>query len=102
MALEAVGSNPIIHPIKSRVSFWALCFFSLMGFEGEAVVNDSPVDCQSRGRPSAQFARESNPIIHPIKNDRFYPVVFLSKPQAWYIIAEGVYHHAIACIFSAA
>ena len=26
-----------------------------------AVVNDSPVDCQSRGRPSAQFARERVP-----------------------------------------
>ena len=29
-----------------------------IGLEGEAVVNDSPVDCQSRGRPSAQFARD--------------------------------------------
>ena len=28
------------------------------GLEGEAGVNDSPADCQSRGRPSAQFARE--------------------------------------------
>ena len=37
------------------------------GLEGEAVVNDSPVDCQSRGRPSAQFARESNPIISTIE-----------------------------------
>ena len=31
------------------------------GLEGEAVVNDSPVDCQSRGRPSAQFARDRVP-----------------------------------------
>ena len=36
--------------------------------EGETVVNDSLNGCQSRGRPSAQFARESSPeqtALHP-------------------------------------
>ena len=31
-----------------------------------AVVNDSPVDCQSRGRPSAQFTRERVPGGAPL------------------------------------
>ena len=32
-----------------------------MGFEGEAVQSGLPVDVRDRGRPSAQFARESSP-----------------------------------------
>ena len=38
-------------------------FLGLRGLEGEAVQSELPVDVRDRGRPSAQFARESNPII---------------------------------------
>jgi hypothetical protein len=31
------------------------------GLEGEAVQSELPVDVRDRGRPSAQFARESSP-----------------------------------------
>ena len=37
--------------------------FFVTGFEGEAVQSGLPVDVRDRGRPSAQFARESNPVI---------------------------------------
>jgi len=33
------------------------------GFEGETVQSGLPVDVRDRGRPSAQFARESNPFF---------------------------------------
>ena len=40
-------------------------------------MNDSPVDCQSRGRPSAQFARESSPVVtvfsHGYRRGRPHP-----------------------------
>ena len=38
-------------------------FFALLnkGLEGETVQSGLPVDVRDRGRPSAQFARESSP-----------------------------------------
>ena len=39
-----------------------LFFVQVKGLEGEAVQRNSPVDCSDRGRPSAQFARESSPL----------------------------------------
>ena len=56
-----MGSNPIISTkvTKEGESFVTSC----AGFEGEAGQSELPVDVRDRGRPSAQFARESNPII---------------------------------------
>ena len=59
-----MGSNPVTCTKRNDRVLEALsfCFIRVVGFEGEAEVNDSLNGCQSRGRPSAQFARESNPV----------------------------------------
>ena len=66
-----VGSSPSA-PAKERgigrVS--GLFLFLLLwvgGLEGETVQSGLPVDVRDRGRPSAQFARESSPSA-PAKN----------------------------------
>ena len=42
---------------KSGVPIGVCRFYNKTGFEGEVVVNDSPVDCQSHGKPSPQAGR---------------------------------------------
>ena len=45
-----------------------VCFiFALQGLEGETGQSGLPVDVRDRGRPSAQFARESSPWRCTIK-----------------------------------
>ena len=60
-----VGSNPVIRTKRNDRVLEALsfCFIRVVGFEGESVQSELPVDVRDRGRPSAQFARESNPVI---------------------------------------
>ena len=57
-------SNPLCSTNKAALSCEgaALLVERIKGARRGAVVNDSPVDCQSRGRPSAVEARESNPL----------------------------------------
>ena len=52
--VEVAGSSPVIRS-KRKKQTEKVCFFLLewTGARRGAVVNDSPVDCQSRGRPSA-------------------------------------------------
>ena len=62
-ALQAGGHGFESHHLH-QVTIWRLSIVTYKaGFEGEAVQSKLPVDVCDRGRPSAQFARESNPII---------------------------------------
>ena len=56
-----MGSNPIISTKVTTEGESVVTSYA--GFEGEAEQSELPVDVRDRGRPSAQFARESNPII---------------------------------------
>ena len=56
-----MGSNPIISTKVATEGENVVTSYA--GFEGEAEQSELPVDVRDRGRPSAQFARESNPII---------------------------------------
>ena len=47
-------NNPTI---KAVYPLGYAAFIIKTGFEGEVVVNDSPVDCQSHGKPSPQAGR---------------------------------------------
>ena len=63
-----MGSSPSA-PAKERGIGRAsgLFLFLLLwvgGLEGETVQSGLPVDVRDRGRPSAQFARESNPVTY--------------------------------------
>ena len=61
-ALQAGGHGFESHHLHQVIDIGEVCY-PLRGFEGEAVQSELPVDVRDRGRPSAQFARESNPII---------------------------------------
>ena len=66
------------------------------GLEGETVQSGLPVDVRDRGRPSAPFARESSPSAPAKKEVTFVYqklLLFLSKPQAWYIIRRKSVDH---------
>ena len=54
---DVAGSNPVIPTIKAVYPLGYASFIIKTGFEGEVVVNDSPVDCQSHGKPSPQAGR---------------------------------------------
>ena len=49
-------------------------------------MNDSLNGCQSRGRPSAQFARESSPVIRPTKEIFF---VYQDKRVFFLLLGEN-------------
>ena len=52
---DVAGSNPVIPTKTPHLALvgWGVFIW----FEGETVVNDSPVDCQSRGKPCPQTRR---------------------------------------------
>ena len=59
-------------PIKKEYPCGILFLFTITeGREGEAVQRNSPGDCFDRGRPSAQFARESSPSVSTRKKHTF-------------------------------
>ena len=62
-------------PLMRETGF--LCILGT-GLEVGAGVNDSPVDCQSRERPSAA-ARESSPVTRTIFPGIFVPGIFLCR-----------------------
>ena len=59
-----VGSSPVVRTKQEQLGFVSgcSCFFKA-GLEGETVQSGLPVDVRDRGRPSAQFARESSPVV---------------------------------------
>ena len=57
---RVTGSSPVLSTRgKDRVSVR----YADGGLEGETVQSKLPVDVCDRGRPSAQFARESSPVL---------------------------------------
>ena len=57
-----MGSNPII---STKVIGKEIACYEQIGFEGESVQSELPVDVRDRGRPSAQFARDRIPSSPP-------------------------------------
>ena len=92
---------------KGEVHLPLFLFSKGTGLEVGAVVNDSPVDCQSRERPS-RAVRGANQVLLPApKNGKFrqkFAVFYSSRRLGMesrvsvHGIAVGVWHHQ-RCIF---
>ena len=83
------GSSPPA-PAKKIKSTFFVGFFFLLGYNLRrtrrgAVVNDSPVDCQSRGRPRSVAKPKSKTRLCVVAT-RPSPVS-RTKPQVWHLIA---------------
>ena len=65
-----VGSSPVVRTKQEQLGFVSgcSCFFKA-GLEGETVQSGLPVDVRDRGRPSAQFARESSSVVRTIAKE---------------------------------
>ena len=60
MWVQLPSSAPCENTLDFRGCF---CVVWVTGVEGETAQSGLPVDVRDRGRPSAQFARESTPVI---------------------------------------
>ena len=57
---RVTGSSPVLSTKKDIGTQFSV---KHSGLEGETVQSKLPVDVCDRGRPSAQFARESSPVL---------------------------------------
>ena len=86
MWVQLPSSAPCENTLDFRGCF---CAVWVTGVEGETAQSGLPVDVRDRGRPSAQFARESTPVIRTKKRQISTEICrFLFKPQAWYGITR--------------
>ena len=76
---EGGGFEPRNPLQKRKHRFCGVSFFQMKGLERESVQSGLPVDVRDRGRPSAQFARESSPVIRSRKKHLRLQVLFSAK-----------------------
>ena len=73
------GSSPVARTKqKEDMPLWRVLFLFYKGdgLEGESVQSGLPVDVRDRGRPSAQFARESSPVARTKYKKRVLAALF--------------------------